>query len=523
MLNEEDKEILLHHISENEPFGPINASQIDHPRAYELLFETHNKLYKGLNQRPSIVIGRKGAGKTSYLNSVYFDSHYDYVVKLDTAEQFLTVIDAVEKASSPALFAEGVAAIWERILQVALFASIRHELPKSEKITRLINDYLAKNGIREAENTDGILWHIADTLAERAQNTVGIVAEILRRVASADYKDLKDSLDAYLGERGERAVIVLDSLDDFQLDDFRVARALQGLLKCIGRSNKPRSKIDIRFCLPAELFHKFRRISSNPNKDFQRELTLHWIAPELRILTAHRILLYFQLFAPERFDALKNIDASRRAGARRVWHSVFPDNVTGIGSDIPESTLSYIFRHTQLLPRHVLIILNSIARASRRRDGNGQLQVTEEGITQGVRNVEDNIVAEIFTAYRAVHPKAEAACRACIPELTHVFSIGDMERTFRRHGKKAIETDDFQDFRRTLVEIGAVGKLIDETDQYFQAQFEYTVPAELVFSSDDRYCIHPLFSHLFAAKKNENKPIYPYGTNADDPDYRDWE
>jgi len=523
MLSDEERELLSHHISLEEPFGPINAAQVQDPKTYELLFDTHNKLYKGLNQRPSIVVGRKGAGKTSYLNSVYFDNRYDYVVKLDTAEQLITVMEAVQTASTPASFPEAIASIWERILQIAVFSAVRHELPSKLRLRSLINDYLAKNGIDQDESVDGILWHIANTLAEKSKGPVGIVAEILRRVSSAEYSELVRGLNEYLKDSDERAVIVMDSLDDFQLENFEVQRALQGLLKCIGRSNRPRARLDIRFCLPAELFHKFRRISSNPNKDFQRELTLHWIAPELRILVAHRILLYYQLFEPEQYEALGDVDATRRSGARTIWSTVFPPVVRGKNCDRDESALSYIFRHTQLLPRHVLILLNSIAQASRRRDGNGSLHFDAESVVQGVRNVEHNVVAEIFTAYRAVHPNAEAVCRRCIPELNHVFSVGDFERVFRRHGVKVLGSDEFEDFRRTLVEIGAIGKLMDETDSYYQGQFEYTVPSELVFSTDDLYCVHPLFSHIFSVKKRENKPVYPYGTNADDPDYRDWD
>ncbi|MEM1143489.1 MAG: hypothetical protein AAGI88_12975 [Pseudomonadota bacterium] len=519
-MNEKQRESLLGHFSEDEPFGPINASQVHGREANELLFDTHNKLYKGLSKRPSIVVGRKGAGKTAYLNSCYFDDFYRFVVKLDTAEQFMLVVDAVERATLPNYFAESVASVWDRIIHIALFCELRGKLPQHHRITNLISDYLAKHGLNPGSGFAAVLWHIADVLSDRSKGTVGIVAEIVRRVASTEYEELKKSFLQYLDERDQRVVVILDSLDDFRLDSAEVSRALQGLLKHIGRSNTPRSRIDVRFCLPAELYHSFTQISSNPTKDFQRELTLHWIAPELRILAVHRMLIYFELFFPKRLEQYKHLDSSTKRGARTIWDSIFPRSISRTKYDVHESALSYIFRHTQLLPRHVLILLNSIARSARRTDGNNGLQITEEAIIEGISLVENRIVQEVFSAYKTVHPNAQNVCRACIPELGNVFSLGDLERVFRRHGKAVFHSDDFNDFRALLVETGVIGKRIEETENYIQAQFEYTVPNHLHFSADDMYCVHPLYSGPFSSKVSVPKPIYPYGTNADDPDYR---
>ena len=46
MLNEEERELMRGHITEDEPFGPIDAQEIESLRAREILFESHNKIYK---------------------------------------------------------------------------------------------------------------------------------------------------------------------------------------------------------------------------------------------------------------------------------------------------------------------------------------------------------------------------------------------------------------------------------------------------------------------------------------------
>ena len=61
------------YITKDEPYGPIDSIDIDSHdvKAIKLLFETHNWIYKNLRNRPSIIMGRRGAGKTHYLRSVF--------------------------------------------------------------------------------------------------------------------------------------------------------------------------------------------------------------------------------------------------------------------------------------------------------------------------------------------------------------------------------------------------------------------------------------------------------------------
>jgi hypothetical protein len=62
------------YITKDEPFGPIDSIDIESNdvKAIQYLFEKHNWIYKNLRNRPSIIMGRRGAGKTHYLRSVFF-------------------------------------------------------------------------------------------------------------------------------------------------------------------------------------------------------------------------------------------------------------------------------------------------------------------------------------------------------------------------------------------------------------------------------------------------------------------
>jgi hypothetical protein len=523
MLNEEERELMRGHITDDEPFGPVDAQEIESLRAREILFESHNKIYKILHKRPSIVVGRKGSGKTSYLHTVYFDRYYDYVIELSTPAAFVNIIESIEKMTKGAVFPESVADLWETVLWIGLFSQIRQKLNKRSRATKLINDYLGKIGIREEGTLDDVLWNITEVLSEKAAGKpIGIIADILRHTDTVTYKDTKECLLKELNEIKKRAVILLDSLDEFSLQTKSVSRALQGLLKCIGNSNKPSTRVDIRFCLPAELYHVFLNLSSNPNKDFRRQLTLHWVASELLLVAAQRLSLYIYLYDVKELKKGSKIIIKDKKEAQRLFDSIFPEKVTGkLGVD--EDPLAYIYRHTQLLPRHLLILLNSIFDKNKKYQEKGTFKITETALRKGIFAVEEKIVREIFVAYKSVYPSAREVCEQCIPELKHKFSIGDLERVFRTHGKKAMGTDDFFDFKRMLIEIGAVGRVVGDSDKYIQGVFEYTVPYQLITSTDDMLCLHPLFTEIFSAKTPEKKSVYPYGSRIEDRDYRDWD
>ena len=286
--------------------------------------------------------------------------------------------------------------------------------------------------------------------------------------------------------------------------------------------NKPRDVVDVRFCLPSELFHRIIKISSNPNKDFRRALKLQWTASELILIGAQRLMYYLFLYYPEFLKSLPPLDLTKRAEALRLFSSVLPDKITNLAG-FKEETMSYILRHTQLLPRHFLMLLNSIFKGLNAAPGSHPFPVSENKIITGIRKVEEFIVSEIFVAFKLIHPTAEVTCKRCLPQLGHKFSVGELHQVFTRHGKAVFGGDGMFEFQRMLIEIGALGRVIPgkEKDIYIKGNFEYTVAHELIISHDDQLCIHPLFSGIFGSSSRKDRPVYPYGSVLDDEDYRD--
>ena len=512
------------YITKDEPFGPIDSTDIDlkDVDVLEKLFEQHNWIYRNMRHRPSIIMGRKGSGKTSYLRTVFFDKKYDFFTEIRTDHALTHISKVVQDMVREAVFPETLAELWETILLTCVMSEIRkHQFLSQENLTR-VDAYLNKLGVRDCVSVDDVLWKLAsmfDQVVEASQKEG--LSEILRRFDRVTFSNTFAIIEDSLKSADKKFVILMDSLDDFQLDFNSVSYSLQGLLKFVGSMNKPRDVVDIRFCLPTELYRRIIKISSNPNKDFRRSLKLQWTASELILIGAQRLMLYLELFYPDFLQRLLPLDPTKRSDAIALFNAVLPKTIYG-QSGFQEETISYILRHTQLLPRHFLMLLNSIFKSGGGEKNLSPFPIREERIINGVREVEDRIVTEIFVAFKLIHPTAEDVCKRSLPQLGHKFSVGELHKVFTRYGKAVFGGDSMFDFQRMLMEIGAVGRVIPGkgTDVYIQGNFEYTVEHEIAISHDDELCIHPLFSGIYGNNRPD-RPVYPYGSGMDDEDRRE--
>jgi hypothetical protein len=512
------------YITRDEPFGPIDSIDIDSNdlNALKLLFEQHNWTYKNLRNRPSIIIGRRGSGKTYYLRSVFFDKQYDFYTEIRTARVLGNMTRVIQRMTKDAVFPEMVSELWETVLWIGVFAEIRKHSLLTDDELYAVNTYLEDVKVRGSDDVDGVLWSLAAMLDEVLdENPKGGASKILKGLDRINFDYVKPIVLKAFERSKKTFVILMDSLDDFQLDIDSVDRSLQGLLKLVGSMNKPRDIVDIRFCLPAEIYHRFIKISSNPNKDFRRALKLQWTAAELVLLGAQRLMFYLALYYQDFLKAIFPLDLTKRADALTLFQAVLPEKITN-QAGFQEETMSYVLRHTQLLPRHFLILLNSIFKNHDVTQQSPPFPINEDRIINGIRQVEEFMVGEIFVAFKPTYPTAEETCKRCLPELGHKFTMGDLHRVFTRHGKAVFGSDNLFDFQRMLLEIGAIGRVIPgkEKDIYIKGNFEYTVSHEMILSQDDELCVHPLFSGIFHGN-GKDRPVYPYGSVLDDEDYRE--
>ena len=522
------KQRIKNYITINCPFGPISADEIKSPDIAKLLFDKENRIYRELEKRPSFILGRKGSGKTAFLANMNLED-YKIIVEMKAWRAFSIVLREIQELSTSSFFVESIADIWEMLVwNLVIYEINLSKLVDSGDDFKIINKYISSLGKMSRNTPERFVSTIADLINKNCRNkgddVTACAIEQLTFNDDISFTNAKVAAENILNTAKTKAIVLIDSMEDFSINQEIVANALGGLFKCIWRLNIPESICEIRFCFPSELWHVLREYSRNPHKDFAHRVVLNWHAGELLSIAAHRLGLYLNLYESDFYDEQKisSLNFDDRKDAQKLFSLVFPDELTNrLG--YTERVIAYLFRHTQLLPRQLFSLLNSVFLKNRRLSIERN-KISEEAIRTGIYDAEETITDEIFQAFHFTYPNSKVICQRCIPEMPLVFPANYLHKLFNRHAKKEMPGKDFEDFKQMLLEIGCVGRVIDSTNKYIIGEFEYTVPHRLVVSTSEELCLHPLFCGVFSANKPNTigKAIYPHGSDTDGIDYRDF-
>jgi hypothetical protein len=261
------------------------------------------------------------------------------------------------------------------------------------------------------------------------------------------------------------------------------------------------------------------QLSDNPLKDFGSKLDVTWRVEELLRIAAHRFKKYVEFYYPDAFkEEIRLYRLDQPSHVKEFWERVMPNFVVNrFGHN--ESPMGMVLRHTQLLPRQLLVILNAIAVQNHRITGNGRfVRFESEAILKGLEEAENVICREVFNAYRSTYPSAEDICTRCLPFLPARFRDGQLHSVYNRHGKALAYTSDYEDFRSILIQIGVIGRIVKETDLYIEGEFIYNTTNNLNVQGNDLLCVHPVFSRVFNQGSNaeggQPKRVYPHAVGA---------
>lgn len=524
-------------LTESAPFGPLASDALfqDGPEPAQRLFDRSNLICAQTQQAtPPYIVGRKGAGKTTFLLGTTLGAGLPTETLQTSAvySEMITVIRRYGEVRGP-LFVDQVGEIWQALFEhVALFHACRtadKDDPPAE-LQRLW-DYL--DIPRGGQNATKVAELFLNTLMRRINDVAG--ASGLRDViddlhyGGVSFPAARQALWVVLSRRPKPLVIVMDNLEDLHSRLYDVSEALTGLFKCVGAVTcDPLSHpFRLQICLPSELFDQIWAISANPEKDFRDcYLHLHWTASELLKLAGTRLRLYLETHHPERLERLtvraQKIDEPEPDTA--LLRAALPPLVkNGLGID--EDPVAYLLRHTQLLPRHLIAILNRVFTVSDSPPEVGL--VSADDVVAGTRAAEQLIVQGIFTAFRGTFPAAKAALRGLSDRLDICFPASQLHVVFNKQGIRKRTHMEFDEFVTMLFAIGAVGILLDKTERYYEAHFQYTFDTPLSPSEDEDWlCFHPLFTRylhvrsLHRLRRAGSLTTYPFGSDPIDQDYR---
>lgn len=533
--NKEQLKQIKKYVTKDSPLGPVDAQVILDDFVSGELFYDANEVYKNETERPSIIVGRKGSGKTALLKSQIRSCSYPISINIDAAQAFGQIIDSVNEAHQKEegyIVVEQIKKFWEFLFWGTLTSEINkrynNEFSKDQEIKKLLS--FAR--IRGHESPAGTIIKLIRSIAKKAHKTsIGILSDIISDTLDEfglEPEDLRSIVTSTLSEKGEAAIIVIDSLDDYHLDADVVRKSISGLLACVGQFNAREGWPEMRLFLPSELYYTFEDLSVNPLKDFSARLVIHWHSGELLALLARRLRIHIYVFWPNDASMLTAFNVFKKKDARKFIRHIFPSSITNKAGfeEVPEA---YILRHTQLLPRQLIYIMTEILKRNQIINDTKKFELHAQSIREGVENAEENLWKEVCAAYKDRYPKAKDVCAEIIPHLPLTFSDGKLHEIFNQHGKRVYQDKSvsYHHFRRMLIEIGCIGVVLKgiKSEKYIHGLFEYAMPGSLNPGNSDELCLHPMFCGGVKTEQSKaygvKKVIYPYGADPEIEDYRE--
>lgn len=508
------------------PFGPASADELPTGIAGAYLYDPENEIDEVLRKTaPIFLIGRRGSGKTAFLRATSTSSQL--AVELNSPELISQVGETIAamRLWKSGEFAERIAPVWDACFTVSLCSQIW-----SRDCSLRFDDCAEafRFGELNRESKDG-----------RATDTATIFLHAVRKRLAGDptfasVNTLLDeielngiplwlarrSLEEAAHRRNWRATISMDSLDQYTgmlYNGGALATnqsfALQGLFRAAsltGRAPNPLYRVRVTF--PAELWHFYSDLSANPLKDFDNSVLLHWDNRELLQVVGKRFLRYLELYEPQEYRDLVLAGSQKGRWTQALLHRYLPTHIVN-GLGVREPTIPYLLRHTQLLPRHLITILNRVfGDQVRLRPG----QITDQHIRSAVQEAEQTIVDSIISAYAIPYPNLQEICADLIPHLQFCFDASALHKQLNRLPKHGL---DFSEILAMLIEVGAVGRMIEPEGPYHKVDFEYLHVNRLLITEEDQLCLHPLFAARFDSRSIKEsratpvKPILPLGSD----------
>ncbi|MEU3646116.1 hypothetical protein AB0E59_22220 [Lentzea sp. NPDC034063] len=534
-----DRDWLKQVLTPQNPFGPIATEEVitlGRSNASRL-FDRNNRVYAQAvaDSPPTYIIGRKGAGKTAFLlgPDVRHEQPQIVLQTEDVYHEMLKVFHEYDRDHE--LFVGQRADLWQALFDhVALFHVCRtFDSADPQDGLRVLTGYLGDTGQDEMDESKAATQFLR-RLRENISKSPGIgLHDAIENLTlgRTPFAGAKAVLRAVLSRRERPPIIVMDNLEELHLRLRELRPVLAGLFRCVGRmiSSHPDNRpFGVQVCLPSELWDRIHDIAAAPEKDLQgRYLTIYWTSRELLRLSGTRLRLFLHAHHPDELEKLqRRADLNDESDPSiSLLREALPPLIHS-GLDIDEDPLAYLLRHTQLLPRHLIQILNSVF--SRPDRGSTPWKVTPVAVIAGTRHAERLVVQGILSAYKETFPLAAEALQRLTGRLEISFPARRLHKVYNQQGIKKLTGLEFDEFLSMLFTLGALGIRFGQTGRYNKAHFQYTFDYPLVSQEEtDHLCLHPLFTRyllertLPQLREQQAHATYPYGCDPKGEDYRD--
>ena len=512
------------YVNPRTPLGPFAADRIEHDEVAARLFDPHNTSFNKLLSRDiDIIVGRRGSGKTALLNCYRYKkflskslpkplvgntdlADYDIVFSVSSHTFFEKMQNFVMGPNNVFRPIESVVDEWRHLLGDLAIVEVIKSIEKITAELQPVLNYLDGPEATKRSQALEIVWGKGVFKRGHPPATYPTQREVLT------------ILEGYLKSRGQKFVLLFDSMDEYMVGERVVDRTVGALLRHVRDFNSRYDRLKMKLSLPSEVFPEIKRASANPLRDMIKFDHVFWTATELLQVAAHQFRRFLEFNDSDTFEQCAELDFNRGKDLRKFWGSLFKNPVTNKYGAV-EETLIYILRHTQLLPRQFLVILDRLIVESHTQTG-GYRELKSELAIWAVEKHEESVATEIFTAYYYIYPSVEQIGRSMFGNFSPVFSYDELEHKWKTVGRPMDYRSEgghhaFGDVIEMFLRVGIIGVCGQETEKYIEGAFSYNQLAPPNLGSGKQLCVHPIFSkHFNCADAKSRKAILPSGVTS---------
>ncbi|MDX1810351.1 MAG: hypothetical protein R3240_00265 [Gammaproteobacteria bacterium] len=489
------------------------------------------------NDKIILLLGRRGTGKTAIIRMLDHEittgqmKQYSLSCIVDSEDAFSELSTQIRSSPffdfpSPDLI-NLLKNKWHFLFKIfimqSLFDKNKHIAAKAKtQDLFVIKNYLQQEGLLDKGDalitTDPLLW-FSNTIVEELikieynhQKLGAVIAGLVKKSLTVEFKEAEKALKRILDKEIFPALIMLDSLERYDINDRITQNIIVSLLEAArGLYNNKSLKILAKVALPSEI--KPYLILENADKYESMTIEIKWSYKNLLTMLAKR---FYQNF--EKNITHEELEKVGYKDGRNYIYEYIPDVVLTRGH-IPIDTLIYVMRHTQKVPRQVIQLFNLIFTYADEVHDVSRIKESEI-IRKGVHIRLDTLISGVFCIYNAIQPQLDSVLRSILTDMYSEFSHEELDKAIRDN-KEIWKPLGLTKERiiELMLETGILGILVNNAEngeqehsniRICEGEFQYQLAkSRMNWSRRSTFVIHPMFYEEYRCYVDLNTFCYP--------------
>lgn len=407
------------------PFGRVSCEEEREAlesRYQEFFFHEAPFNEQALDEDTYLIVGRRGTGKTSLTQYFTFQEKFKRATCIDVDEPDLyeTALQelATHAGNERQIAVPRMVRVWIYLIWSLLF----HHYRDSAAVIRRASSLTGKN-----RSASRLILDMVKALLTKFVRRRNLGDEFEKLLTSSMIHDAQQAVQAMAAQAP--VIVAIDSLERYGGSNEMLLRATAALIEAAAKMNRMYAKggIHVKVFMADEIFPSVREhFVDNYLKYVKAPLYLHWRPKDLIRLISWRLYAFLRERQPAAVSHVpKDLDWSRFGSVRdKMWLPFFGEDLIN-RNKLQERTFPYVLRHTQLRPRQLVLVCNSIAECA--LASSDFPQFTGPVIVDGVRRCESHLATEVVNSYSTIYRNVGEIIRA-LTGLPMVFRGNRLDR-----------------------------------------------------------------------------------------------